>query len=65
VVLDDGRVVDEGTHDELTARAGLYARFAEEQAIAGALQDLAASEVEAVPTSQPQHAPTPTEGCAT
>ena len=25
VVLDDGRVVEEGTHDELVARGGLYA----------------------------------------
>jgi len=27
VVLDDGRLVDEGTHDELLARGGLYARL--------------------------------------
>jgi ATP-binding cassette subfamily B protein len=28
VVMDDGRVVDEGTHGELVARGGLYARLA-------------------------------------
>jgi len=27
VVLDDGRVAEEGTHDDLLARGGLYARF--------------------------------------
>ena len=31
VVMDDGRVVEEGTHAELVARGGLYARLAELQ----------------------------------
>jgi ATP-binding cassette, subfamily B, multidrug efflux pump len=31
VVLDAGRVVDQGTHAELAARDGLYRRFVEEQ----------------------------------
>ncbi|MGB6230989.1 MAG: ATP-binding cassette domain-containing protein, partial [Litorimonas sp.] len=35
VVLDEGRVVDTGTHAELVARGGLYARLAELQFGAG------------------------------
>jgi ATP-binding cassette subfamily B protein len=31
VVLDEGRVVEEGTHAELVARGGLYAHLAELQ----------------------------------
>jgi ATP-binding cassette subfamily B protein len=27
VVLDDGRIVEEGTHDQLLARGGLYSRY--------------------------------------
>ena len=31
VVLDDGRIVERGTHDELLAEGGLYSRLAHEQ----------------------------------
>jgi ATP-binding cassette subfamily B multidrug efflux pump len=34
-VLDAGRIIERGTHDELVAHGGLYARFAEEQRIEG------------------------------
>ena len=35
LVLDKGHVLEQGTHDELIARDGLYARFAEEQRLEG------------------------------
>ncbi|MCC6217600.1 MAG: ABC transporter ATP-binding protein [Polyangiaceae bacterium] len=40
VVLDAGSVLEEGTHDELVARGGLYAMFAEEQRIESELARL-------------------------
>jgi ATP-binding cassette subfamily B multidrug efflux pump len=40
VVLDHGRVVEEGTHAELLRRGGLYARFAEEQRLEGEIVKL-------------------------
>ena len=38
VVLDEGRVVEEGTHDALLARGGFYARIAERQRIEAELE---------------------------
>lgn len=46
VVLDAGKVVAEGTHDELVAREGLYASFAEEQSAKSELEDIDAESIE-------------------
>jgi len=43
LVLDAGRVVEQGTHDELVTRSELYAAFAEEQRIESELQRLGAA----------------------
>ncbi|WP_437530693.1 ABC transporter ATP-binding protein [Sorangium sp. So ce726] len=48
VVLEQGRVVERGTHDELVRAGGIYASFAEEQQLE---EDLAT--FEASPSSQP------------
>jgi ATP-binding cassette subfamily B protein len=40
VVLDEGRVIAEGTHAELLAKGGLYAAFAEEQSAEAALEEV-------------------------
>src|SRR5262249_60863173 len=40
VVLDHGRVIEEGTHEELIRAGGLYSRFAEEQRLEGEIVTL-------------------------
>lgn len=40
IVLEGGRVVEEGTHDELVRERGLYALFAEEQRVESELERL-------------------------
>ena len=45
VVLDAGKIVARGTHDELVRKGGLYATFAEEQRAARELEELETSEV--------------------
>jgi len=44
VVLDHGRVAEEGTHDELVELGGIYARFAEEQRLQGEIEALGTRE---------------------
>jgi len=46
VVLDQGKVIERGTHDELVSGGGLYAAFAEEQQVATELDLLGHSEDE-------------------
>jgi len=40
LVLDEGRVVEQGTHDELVAAGGIYAAFAEEQQMERELDEI-------------------------
>ena len=48
IVVDEGKVIAEGTHDELVAKGGLYAAFAEEQS---AKTELDAIEVDPEPVA--------------
>jgi ATP-binding cassette, subfamily B, multidrug efflux pump len=52
IVLDEGRIVEQGTHDELIAAGGIYAAFAEEQQMASELEELDVPPVEAIPAPQ-------------
>jgi ATP-binding cassette subfamily B protein len=45
VVLERGRVVEEGTHDELVRSGGVYASFAEEQEIEAKLAEFGAEDI--------------------
>jgi ATP-binding cassette subfamily B protein len=48
VVLDEGRIVEHGTHDELVNAGGIYAHFAEEQKMASELEELELPSVDRV-----------------
>jgi ATP-binding cassette subfamily B multidrug efflux pump len=53
VVLDEGRIVEQGTHEELVDAGGIYAAFAEEQKMASELEELDLPSVDAVDTAPP------------
>jgi ATP-binding cassette subfamily B protein len=40
VVVDEGRIVEQGTHEQLVGTGGIYAAFAEEQKMANELEQL-------------------------
>ncbi|HEY4014774.1 MAG TPA: ABC transporter ATP-binding protein [Polyangiaceae bacterium] len=52
VVLDEGRIVEEGTHDELVAAGGIYAAFAEEQQMARELEEMTVPSIEPPPAER-------------
>lgn len=45
VVLERGRVIEEGSHDELVQKGGVYASFAEEQEIEAKLAEFGAQDI--------------------
>lgn len=51
VVMEGGRVVQQGTHAELAEQAGLYARFVDEQRREGAMKELSKLDL---PSLRPQ-----------
>jgi ATP-binding cassette subfamily B multidrug efflux pump len=56
VVLDEGRIVEHGTHDELVNAGGIYAAFAEEQKMASELEELELPSVDRVEAKAPGEA---------
>lgn len=53
VVIDEGKVIAEGTHDELVAAGGLYAAFAEEQSAKTELEAIEVDPEPPVPGASP------------
>ena len=53
IVLDQGRIAEMGTHDELVRSGGIYASFAQEQKRARELEELGQSDLADLPSSSP------------
>jgi ATP-binding cassette subfamily B protein len=51
VVLDQGRIAEQGTHDELLARAGIYSALYQRQLVEAEIQALTATAMTATATS--------------
>ncbi len=62
IVLDQGKVIERGTHEELVRGGGLYAAFAEEQSMATELE--AMNDVAAVAGDVPEFSAEPAGGAA-
>ena len=56
IVLDDGCITEEGTHDQLVQRGGIYAAFAEEQQMERELNEIEAPAVDDSLHSVPERA---------
>ncbi len=54
VVIDEGQVVEAGTHDQLKGAGGLYSRFVDEQHRQGELEELQALELPALEAVEAQ-----------
>jgi ATP-binding cassette subfamily B protein len=51
IVLDEGQIVETGTHAELVHAGGIYAAFAEEQKMASELEEIELPPVDAAASS--------------
>jgi ATP-binding cassette, subfamily B, multidrug efflux pump len=49
IVLDEGRIVERGTHEDLVGSGGIYAAFAEEQQMARELEEIDVPSLDGAP----------------